>query len=121
MLTTTSTREKPSFWHGVFAGFAGFIALGHLAYSATLGDLRGLYRDFGGVSVPTLTRLTIHPAWIWGAPLAGLAAVVALLVARPRSLALYVVVAAVVSLVAGASYWYPQAPIYELAGNISNE
>lgn len=116
----TSDRERVGFWHGVFAGFAGFVVLGHLAYSSTLGDLRGLYRDFGGVSVPVLTRITIQPAWIWGAPLAGLAAVVALLAVRPRSYALYVVTAVVVVIVAAASYWYPQAPIRELAGSISD-
>jgi hypothetical protein len=105
----------------VFAGFAGFVVLAHLAYSSTLGDLRGLYRDFGDVSVPLLTRVTIHPAWIWGAPLAGIAAVGALLATRPRSYAFYVITAVLVLIVAAASYWYPQAPIRELAGSISSE
>ncbi|HEU4614243.1 MAG TPA: hypothetical protein VFS15_19245 [Kofleriaceae bacterium] len=117
----TSGRERVGFSHGVLAGFAGCVVLAHLAYSTTLGDLRGMYRDFGGAALPLLTRITIHPAWIWGAPLAGLAAVAALLAFRPRSHAFYIVTAVLVLIVAAASYWYPQAPIRELAGSISNE
>lgn len=117
----TNVDDRPRFWHGVFAGFAGFVVLVQLTFAAELGDLAGMYRDFGSVELPLLTRITIHPAWLWGAPLAGAAAVTALLVKRPRSLALYIAVALAILVAAAASYYYPRAPIYALAGNISAE
>jgi hypothetical protein len=111
--------ERPGFWHGVFAGFAGVLVVGQLILAMTAPDLRGMYQDFSpGGSLPVLTRLTIHPAFIWGAPLVGIAAVVALLARRPRLIAPYVVVAVVLVGIAVASWYFPRAPIYELAGRI---
>ncbi|HEY5924255.1 MAG TPA: hypothetical protein VIV11_21405 [Kofleriaceae bacterium] len=109
------------FWHGVFAGFCGFVVLVQLALASQLADVAAMYRDFGSVQLPLATRITIHPVWMWGTPLVGVAAVATLLVKRPRSLALYVVVAVVLVAIGGATYWYPRAPIYALAGNISAE
>jgi hypothetical protein len=114
-----AVEAGPGFWHGVFTGFAGFLVLVQLAFASQLGDLGGMYRDFGDVKLPLLTRITIHPAWMWGTPLLGVAAVSALLVKRPRSYAIYVAVAVVLTVVAVATYWFPRAPIYALAGNIS--
>lgn len=111
--------RRAGFWHGVFAGFAGFIVLVQLTFAAELGDIGAMYRDFGKVELSLLTRITIHPAWMWGAPLVGGAAVAALLVKRPRSLALYIAVTLVILVAAAASYYFPRAPIYALAGNIS--
>ena len=114
-----SEPAKAGFSHGVFAGFAGFIVLVQLSFAIEFSDLGAMYRDFGDVHLPLLTRVTIHPAWMWGAPLVGVAAVATLLWKRPRSLVPYVAVAIVVLLAAAASYYYPRAPIYALAGNIS--
>lgn len=113
--------DKAGFWHGVFAGFCAFIVLVQLAFASQLGDMAAMYRDFGNVKLPLLTRITIHPAWLWGSPLLCGAAVAALLVKRPRSIALYIVAAVVLLAIAIVSYWYPRAPIYALAGNISAE
>ncbi len=112
-------EPPPSFWHGVFAGFCGFVTLVQLAFASQLGDLASMYRDIGNVELPLLTRITIHPAWMWGTPLAGIAAVAALLVKRPRSYASYVAIAVLLVAIAGLTYWFPRAPIYALAGNIS--
>ncbi|HEX5064427.1 MAG TPA: hypothetical protein VFV99_33860 [Kofleriaceae bacterium] len=112
-------RTKAGFWHGVFAGFCGFIMVVQLAIASQLSDVASMYRDFGDVKLPVLTRLTIHPAWTWGTSLLGIGAVAALVVKRPRSIALYVATAVVLLAVAIATYWYPRAPIYALAGNIS--
>lgn len=115
----TADDPKPAFWHGVFAGFCGFIALVQLALASQLHDVAAMYRDFGNVELPLLTRITTHAAWLWSTPLLAVAAVAALLVKRPRSFVPYVTVAVVLVLVAAVTYWYPRAPIYALAGNIS--
>ncbi len=116
-----SNERPPGFWHGVFAGFCGFVTLVQLAFASQLGDLSAMYRDFGNVQLPLLTRVTIHPAWMWGTPLAGIAVVAFLLTKRPRSYAPYVAATLVLVAVAALTYWYPRAPIYALAGNISAE
>lgn len=119
----TATDPRPGFWHGVFAGFAGFVVLVQLALAVELGDIAAMYRDFAGVDtnagLPLLTRITIHPAWMWGVPLVGIAALATLLVRRPRSIAIYVAVAALLLVAAGATYYFPRAPIYALADNIA--
>ena len=108
------------FWHGVFAGFCGFVVLVQIAFASQLGDVAAMYRDFNSsVQLPLATRITIHPAWMWGTPLLGVAAVATLLVKRPRRLALYIVTAIILVAIGAATYWYPRAPIYALAGNIS--
>jgi hypothetical protein len=111
--------RSPGFLHGVFAGFAGFVVLVHLLLAAELADLAGMYRDFGDVQLPLSARITLHPAWLWGAPLLSVAAVAALLVKRPRAIAVYVVVAVVLAVAAIATYYFPRAPLFALAGNIS--
>ena len=116
-----SAPGKAGFWHGAFAGFCGFVVLVQLVFASRLGDVASMYRDFGEVPLPLLTRITISPAWMWGTPLLGIAAVAALLVKRPRAIAFYIVVAVVVVTLAAMTYWYPQAPIYALSGNISAE
>ncbi len=114
----SAPSHTPGFGHGVFAGFAGLIVLIQVSFAIQAPDYAGMYRDFGDITLPLLTRITIHPAWIWGASLVGSAAVAALLVKRPRSFAPYVVVAAAVLVAVAASYYYPRAPIYALAGSI---
>lgn len=110
----------PGFWHGVFAGFAGFVVLVQLSLALEFSDYRGMYADFAAPSLPLLTRITIHPAWLWGVPLLGGAAVAWLLVRRPRSLAPYLVAAIAIGVLAAASYYFPRAPIYALAGHLSD-
>ena len=111
--------RSPGFLHGVFAGFAGFVVLVQLLLAAELADLAGMYRDFGDVALPLATRITLHPAWLWGAPLLGVAAVAALLAKRPRAIAVYVIVAVALAVAAVATYYFPRAPLFALAGNIS--
>ena len=113
-------RPSPGFIHGVFAGFAGVLVLVQLALASAFPDMRGLYRDISpDLHLPLLTRITIHPAWIWGTPALGAIAVAWLLVARPRSMVGYVLVAVALAAVAFVTYWFPRAPIFELSGNIS--
>jgi hypothetical protein len=114
-----SEPPRAGFGHGVFAGFCGFVVLVQLAFASQLADVAEMYRDFGDVKLPLLTRITISPAWMWGTPLVGIAVVAALLAKRPRSYVPYVVAAVALVIVAAVTYWFPRAPIYALAGNIS--
>jgi hypothetical protein len=114
-----SDKPPASFGHGVFAGFCGFVALLQIAFASQLGDVGAMYRDFGNVKLPLLTRITISPAWMWGTPLVAIGVVAALLVKRPRSYGVYAAAALVLVVVAALTYWFPRAPIYALAGNIS--
>jgi len=107
------------FWQGVFAGFAGLVVLIQLSFAIELSDFGAMYADFGALSLPLMTRITIHPAWLWGTPLLGGAAVALLLTRRPRPFAPYLVVALAVVALAAISYYFPRAPLYALAGNIS--
>ena len=114
-----SEQGNAGFGHGVFAGFCGFLLLLQIGLASQLGDLASMYRDFGNVTLPFATRLTIYPAWMYGTPLLGIAGVALLLVRRPRSWLPYIAVAVVLVAIVGMTYWYPRAPIYALAGNIS--
>ena len=111
--------QPPGFWHGVFAGVAGLIVLVQLTFAVELGDLGAMYRELGDAPLPLLTRVTIHRAWMWGVPLAGAAAVAALLVRRPRTIGVYVALVGVLLVAVAASYYFPRAPVYALAGNIA--
>jgi hypothetical protein len=115
------TSERPTFWDGVFAGFAGFVALVQVVFASQLGEVAAMYREFGGDELPLLTRVTTHAAWLWGTSLVGVAAVATLLVKRPRSYVPYVVVVIALVVVAAMTYYFPRAPIYALAGNIQAE
>lgn len=115
----TADETKAAFWQGAFAGFCGFLALVQLALASQLHDVAAMYRDFGNVELPLLTRITTHATWLVGTPLLALAAVAALLVKRPRSFVPHVTVAVVLVVVVAVTYWYPRAPIRALAGNIS--
>lgn len=110
---------SPGFWHGVFAGFAGLVVLIQLSFAIEFSDFGAMYADFAAPSLPLLTRITIHPAWLWGTPLVGGVAVALLLKRRPRPFAPYLAVALAVLALAAISYYFPRAPIYALAGNIA--
>lgn len=112
-------REQAGFVHGVFGGYAAFVVLAQLVLGAGFPDMRAMYKDLApDVALPLLTRITIHPAWVWGTPVLGILTIIGLLARRPRSLVPYIVAAVVLSGIALLTWWYPRAPIYALAGNI---
>jgi hypothetical protein len=79
-------------------------------------QLAVMYRDMSGGALSGMTKLVLSPAWIYGAPVALVGALVALHVWRPR--AGFITLAALA--IAIDVFWYFQAyaPIYALAGNI---
>jgi hypothetical protein len=110
--------EKPTFTHGAFAGFAGFVVLIQLALALELAEMKAMYRDFAATALPALTRLTIEPLWLWGVPLVGGAAVAGLLIRRPRPLAPYIAVALTLAVLAAATWYFPRVPLFALAGKL---
>src|SRR3569623_446375 len=53
-------------------------------------NFAGTYRDFGGVDLPAMTRLTISTPWQLGVPVVGVGLISALVLRRPRPLWPYV-------------------------------
>ena len=117
------TVEDPpgSFGHGIAVGCAICAVLVHIGLVGLSVNFAGMYRDFGGVDLPAMTRLTISTPWQLGVPVVGVGLISALVVRRPRPLWTYVAVALLLAAAAACTYWYPSAPIHELAGNIKPE
>jgi hypothetical protein len=119
MAAAAGEGGEPGFGHGIFVGFCGFVALLQLALGFELRDMREIYKDFGtDIALPALTQLTIHPIWLFGMPVLGATAVIALATRRPRSLGAYVAVAVALVVAAAMTWWFSRAPIFALAGNI---
>jgi len=114
------TEEDPpgSFGHGIAVGCAICAVLVHIALVGLSGDLAAMYRDFGTRALPAMTRFTLSLPWQLGVPVVGLLSIAVLVVRRPRRLSIYVAVAVVLAAAALCTYWFPTAPINELAGNI---
>jgi hypothetical protein len=114
-----SDEDPPgSFGHGIAVGFATCSLLVHIALVGLSNDLAGMYRDLGTTQLPAMTRLSISTPWQLGVPVTGMLAIAALVLRRPRSLGPYVAVAVLCAVAAICTYWFPTAPIGELAGNI---
>jgi hypothetical protein len=107
-----------SFGHGIAVGFATCALLVHVALVGMTGSLSGMYRDLGNARLHAMTRLTLSTPWQLGVPVIGLLAIALLVVRRPRGLVLYVGVAALCTLAAASTYWFPTLPMHELAGTI---
>jgi hypothetical protein len=112
-------RPPNVFAQGLATGIAISALLVHVWLAVELRSMREMYKDFGG-TLPLLTRLSIAPAWLVGAPALATIALVFLIGKRPRRLAGYVGLAALLVATAAGTYWFAQAPIRELAGNISS-
>jgi hypothetical protein len=112
------SEEDDGFAHGIAVGIA-LAAIGvHLVLVAAGGDWSAVYRDMGSHQIPLLTRISLSSAWQLGVPLVGGLALGTLIVRRPRPIAIYIAVAAVLVVAAVITWWYPTAPLRELAGNV---
>jgi hypothetical protein len=118
-MTEVEENDPPgSFGHGIAVGCAICAVLVHVGLVGLSGSLAGMYRDFGTRELPAMTRLTLSVSWQLGVPVVGLLLIAGLVVRRPRRLAIYVAVVVVLVAAAACTYWFPEAPIRELAGNI---
>ena len=106
------------FGRGVALGVAATctVLFAIVAYQCRV--MEDIYKEFGDVTLPWLTRLTIRPGWLVGGPLVAGAVVGVLAVRRPASLAPYVVAALLVVAALALTWFGAQLPIFELAGNI---
>ena len=107
-----------SFGHGIAIGCAICAVLVHIGLVGLSVNYAEMYRDFGNVKLPAMTRFTISVPWQLGVPIVGVGLIGALVLRRPSKLWPYIAVAIVLALAAACTYWFPTAPIHELAGNI---
>jgi hypothetical protein len=111
-------EPRGSFAQGIAIGLAVAALAIHLVMSAVNAPFADMYRDLGTFSLPFLTRLTLSIGWKIGVGGIGGAALATLIVRRPRNTALYALVAVALAIAATMTWWYPSAPIGELAGTI---
>ena len=108
-------RRPLTYLDGVGTGFAAIAVLAacYLAWASV--RLVAMYADFAA-PLPAITRVVLHPAWIYGLPIALVAAGLGTLAWRPRHG--FVALAAVA--IAVDAFWYlaAWAPIHEIAGSI---
>ena len=91
-------------------------ALVHAWFAVLLAPLQGTYAELADPdSVPWLTTVVIHPAWLWGMPAVAAAIVVALYVKRPRRRGPYVASALLVATTLAATWLLSQTPLRALA------
>jgi hypothetical protein len=107
-------RQAPAFFHGAFTGVALAAVVAQVWLAVQLEPLRGAYKDMAAAALP----FVLKSWWLWGAPVAGAVAVVGLMAVRPRTVAAYVVAAAVLVGVAIATWHLAYAPLWDVAGNI---
>ncbi|MDB4955525.1 MAG: hypothetical protein JWO36_3094 [Myxococcales bacterium] len=112
--------NSSAFAKGLASGIAISALLVQLWLGVEMQGMRGMYKDFGGAPLPVLTRVVISPGWLLGVPALASLAIVFLIRKRPRPLNLYVGLAALLVATAVGTYWFAQAPLRELAGNISS-
>jgi hypothetical protein len=104
---------------GVATGFACALLLVQTYFVHIGGTYRGMYRDFGDVMLPALTRLVVSQPWLWGVPVVAAIALVVVVWRRPHALWPYAVVALALVATVSLTWFYLDAPMRELAGNIS--
>jgi hypothetical protein len=110
-------RRALTYGDGIATGLA-VIAIAAACY-LSIASLRlvPMYAEFGDVVLPGVTRLVLHPAWLYGVPVALISALVVLHVRRPRH-----GIAALAVIATGFDvfwYWAAWAPVHALAGNIA--
>ena len=111
------------FWEGFAAGIAATAVAIQLAVASILvPGLRHTYAELAG-PIPVATRLAMNVAWMWGAPIAIILALVLLhRLANDRARLGLTVAATVVAVAATAfSFWACYLPIFELSGRIEAE
>ena len=113
--------ERDGYVTGMFAGFVAAAVLVHVWFAVLLAPLRDMYDDVSevdGERIPALTHLVVHPAWLWGVPIAGAALCVALYVRRPRRVGPYAASALLLVTTLVATWVLSQTPARELANTI---
>ena len=111
------------YWEGFAAGIAATAVAIQLAAAAVLEPgLRRSYEELAG-PIPGATRLAMNAAWMWGAPIAIIVALVLLhrLASDRARLGLTVAVTVLALAATAFSFWASYLPIFELSGRIEAE
>ena len=119
-LSADAPEDERAFAHGIAVGFALAAVAVHLVLVIFAGDWGAVYKDMGSQTLPLLTRVALSPAWQYGVPLVGGVVIGTLILRRPKLLAIYVAVALALGAATFITWWYPTAPLRELAGNIKD-
>jgi hypothetical protein len=110
------TARPLTYGDGIGTGIA-VLAIAGACYLATASvELTRMYADFGSVTLPPITHVVLHPAWIYGVPLALVGAMIGVHLRRPR----FAFLAIAGMAIAVDVFWYVAAwaPINALAGSI---
>jgi hypothetical protein len=118
MSASLGTRNRRLDPRAIALGIAAAMVLLQAVFAFELRDVRGMYADFGDLTLPLLTRITISVAWLASATLAGVATVGAMVVFRPLRTWPYVLLAVALAVVAALTWYGPRLPIFELAEKI---
>lgn len=113
-----------TFVNGLFAGLALAVVLAHAWLAVLLAPLRQTFVELAGENigaVPCLSRLVVHPAWLWGVTAGGATLVLALIAKRPVRRAPYLATALLLLCTVTATWVLSQTPLTQLAGNIKSD
>jgi hypothetical protein len=99
------------FTAGVFTGLATAGVVIQVCLGFLMSGLSDMYKEFGNVAIPGITRLVISPIWLWGVPFVGLVAVSALAAKQPRRLGPYLATAALLIVTIALTWHFAQAPM----------
>jgi hypothetical protein len=117
---TTGARDERTFRNGVMTGVAAALVAFNVWLALGLADMSTTLQDFGTtVPVSMLTRVVISLPWLWGVPALGAALLALVIVKRPRTPGPYAIVMVALLWATAATWHYAQAPMNELANNIS--
>lgn len=107
------TDSDHAFVRGICVGIAGTAVAIHLWLAVQFMDAQLMYADFAA-ALPTTTLVVTSPLWLWGLPALGAVAVAALVHRRPRSLLIHAFIAALLLILAIATWHWTQAPLHEI-------
>jgi hypothetical protein len=114
--------ERGGYVAGILTGLVAAGALVHVWFAVLLGPLRASYAELADPdSVPGLTALVVHPAWLWGVPVVAIAIVIALIVKRPRRLGPYAASALLLTATLVTTWVLSQTSAHELADKIQSD
>lgn len=110
-------KRPLTFVDGIGVGIGALILLPLCYFAVRHGDYDAMYRDLQASRLPALTRLVLHPAFAYGAPLVLGGGLGLALWQRPNRWLIFAIGAAAL-VVTILAFYGAYLPIGQLAGNI---